>query len=205
MTLSPMRKNSTRFGVFGAAIALVAATGTVGSFAAAGSQASPVNDVRSTISSNSAATKQASVRITGEVGKAGKLTPAALRTFKQRTLTSSFLTSKGPQKHTYTGVLLLDILNAAAPNFDPADRHDPLRFAVLVRATDGFEAVYAFSELVADLANTKVLLATMQDGEVLARPRMAVPSDSHGARYVYDIAEIKLVRVAGRTPAHSGH
>lgn len=43
---------------------------------------------------------------------------------------------------------------------------------------------------------TGALLATEQDGTPLPRPRLVVPGDRKGGRYVSDLVELKVVRVA---------
>ncbi len=141
------------------------------------------------------ATRPASVEIGGSVVQRGVVDTAAMKSYQQHTVAATYLTSKGEQRHTYTGPLLLDILLAAEPRFDPADRHDELRFGILVRATDGYEALLAWGEISPELANTEVLLATTEDGKVLDIPKLVTPSDSHGARYVFDVASITLVRI----------
>ena len=40
-----------------------------------------------------------------------------------------------------------------------------------------------------------MLLAIAQDGAALARPRLVVPGDVEGGRYVSDVVELKVVRV----------
>ena len=40
-----------------------------------------------------------------------------------------------------------------------------------------------------------MLLAIARDGAALARPRLVVPGDVKGARYVSHVVELKVVRV----------
>jgi hypothetical protein len=43
------------------------------------------------------------------------------------------------------------------------------------------------------LGNRAVLLATSQDGAPLARPRLVLPGDVKGARYVNDVVELHVL------------
>jgi len=40
-----------------------------------------------------------------------------------------------------------------------------------------------------------VLLAVIQDGQPLTQPRLVVPGDIHGGRYVSDVVSVRLGRV----------
>lgn len=43
------------------------------------------------------------------------------------------------------------------------------------------------------LAFTEVLLAYREDGERLDRPRLVVPGDKNGGRYVSEITDVRLI------------
>jgi hypothetical protein len=43
-----------------------------------------------------------------------------------------------------------------------------------------------------ELARTQILLATSMDGKPLAKPRLAVPGDKGGGRYVDDVTTIRV-------------
>lgn len=189
--------------------AMAVATLTVGP-----STASPTASGIATASAETEARKGVSIR--GAVGDRGAISRAELKAFAQKTVASRYETSGGPQSHVYTGPLLLDVLNSVEPNFS-SDRHDQLRYAILVKASDGFLATLAWGEIDPELANKNVIVALTEDGKALARPRLVVPGDTHGARQVYDLATIFLLRLspelaggsAGRVlsgvPGHEGH
>ncbi len=172
--------------------------------------------VASVDSSSGTAAKLRGVTVNGAVGDRGPISRAALAGFDQRVVRMTYQTSGGPQTHRYTGPLLLDVLRSAEPNFS-SDRHDPLRYAVLVQATDGFLAAIAWGELDPELANKRAIVALTEDGKKLTRPRIVLPGDHHGARQVYDVASISLLRLspematgkAGRvlrnSPGHEHH
>lgn len=188
------------------------ATLTVGPSTA--SPTAPAVATVDTVATGAEAKKGISIR--GAVGERGPISRAELKAFAQKTVASRYETSGGPQSHVYTGPLLLDVLNSVEPKFS-SDRHDQLRYAILVKASDGFLATLAWGEIDPELANNKVIVALTEDGQALARPRLVVPGDTHGARQVYDLATIFLLRLspelaggsAGRVlsgvPGHEGH
>ncbi|MGH3941449.1 MAG: molybdopterin-dependent oxidoreductase, partial [Pseudonocardiaceae bacterium] len=115
--------------------------------------------------------------VDGRVAEQLILTVDDLRNYPVQRQRVRFMTGSGPQVHRYHGALLLDVLTAAKPQFDPAVKNDKLRHAVLVGATDGYQAVLAWGEIDPAFANTRVLLAFEEDGRALERPRLVVPGD----------------------------
>jgi hypothetical protein len=84
------------------------------------------------------------------------------------TSSGEFDSSKGPQAHTYVGALLSDVVDSADPR--EADAKNPLlRLVVRAAASDGY------------------------DGQPLDHPRLVVPSDKKGGRYVSDLTELTVV------------
>lgn len=189
----------------------VLASMTIATYAVAPSTASPAPPA---VAPTTDAEQGVTVR--GAVGDPGPISRQALQGFRQLEVRSRYQTSGGPQSHGYTGPLLLDVLNSVRPDFS-ADPHDLLRYAILVEASDGFLATLAWGEIQPDLADKTVIVALTEDGETLLRPRLVVPDDTHGARQVYDLATIFLLRlspeladgpagqVRGRAPGHEGH
>jgi hypothetical protein len=197
------------------AAATVLASMTVATLAVAPSTASPVAATVATTVATTTETEQG-VTVRGAVGDRGAISRARLQDLTQRKVASRYQTSGGPQSHLYTGPLLLDVLNSVEPNFS-SDRHDMLRYAILLEAADGFLAALAWGEIDPELAHKKAIVALTEDGKALGRPRLVVPGDTHGARQVYDLATIFLLRLspelaegsAGRiesgSPGHGGH
>lgn len=196
----------------------LAATTAVAGLATGSSTASPSAPVASSTAMGQAAAeaKHRGITINGAVGERGPIGRPELESFDQRAVRMTYQTSGGPQSHGYTGPLLLDVLRSVEPNFS-SDRHDPLRYVLLVQATDGFLAALAWGEIDPELANTRAIVALTEDGRKLTRPRLVLPGDTHGARQVYDVATISLLRLspglakgpAGRilsgVPGHEGH
>jgi solute:Na+ symporter, SSS family len=67
------------------------------------------------------------------------------------------------------------------------------------RAADGHAALVSYGEISPDFGNRRILLATSEDGVALERPRLVVPGDVKGARYVSAVliilGDIALVTV----------
>lgn len=135
------------------------------------------------------------VVLSGDVRSPGELTPAKLAALPQRTVAVEFASSKRTERHTETGVLLADILPpaalAAAPGKNPF-----LSFSVLGVGADGYAALLAYGEISPEFGNRGSMIATAEDGRALDRPRLVVPGDRKGGRYVTDLIELKVQRVA---------
>lgn len=135
------------------------------------------------------------VALTGAVTTPRVLTKASLAALPQKTVPATYRSGTTLEAHTFTGALLSDVLPTTA--LAPAPGKNPfLSFAVLGIATDGYTALVSYGELAPDFGNTQVLIASVQDGKPLARPRLVVPGDGRGGRYVTDLVELKVVRVA---------
>jgi len=136
------------------------------------------------------------VTVGGQVRRPVRLTVADLRhRWKPHVEKVSFGSEAGTQHHTYRGALLSDVLTSAKPRFDPDVHNDALRFAVRVGATDDYAAVVAWGEIDPSFGNTPVLLAVSEDGQRLTRPRLVVPGDVKGGRYVSDVNTVRLRRL----------
>ena len=84
----------------------------------------------------------------------------------------------------------------ALPNVDANAKHPLLPVAVLAIGADGYCAAVAWREIAPDLTATPVLVAYTEDGQPLDQPRLVVPGDVKGARYVSSLAELRLVNLA---------
>ena len=211
-----MARTRTRIALLAATT--LAVTTAVAGFTTGSSTASPSSSADSSTATGQTAVeaKQKGLTINGAVGERGPISRGELEDFDQRAVRMTYQTSGGPQKHRYTGPLLLDVLRSVEPNFS-SDRHDPLRYVVLVQATDGFLAALAWGEIDPELADKRAIVALTEDGKKLTRPRLVLPGDTHGARQVYDVATISLLRLSagmakgtpGRilsgVPGHEGH
>jgi len=120
-----------------------------------------------------------------------------LATTNPHVYTVTFQAGTAVETHTFTGYLLYDVLTFLGPKFDPAVRNDKLRFHASATGSDGYQAIVAWGEFDPTFENKAVLLAFTQDGKSLAGggPRLVVPGDIRGGRYVSDVVSIRLERV----------
>jgi len=139
-----------------------------------------------------------SVVITGELQNPVFLTFDQLEALplQSQSLTVSFQAGSAVEQHTFTGFLLYDVLNFLKPQFDPTVKNDRLRFYVSATGTDGYQAIVAWAEFDPFFGNKQILLAVTQDDQSLAAqaPRLVVPGDIRGGRYVSLVDTIRLDR-----------
>ena len=135
--------------------------------------------------------------VDGAVAHPLRLTMDDLRAFPQRRERVGFLAGGERERHAYRRSLLFDVLAAAEPTFDPGVKNDQLRHAVLVTTMDEYQAVVAWGEIDPGFAGNEVLLAVEEDRHPLKRPRLVVPGDERGGRYVSDVTTVSLLRVGG--------
>lgn len=133
--------------------------------------------------------------VTGNVQHRLRLSVADLAAMPdQKSVEVDYRAGSGTEHHVFTGPLLLDVLAKAAPAFDPAIKNDKLRHYVSVTASDAYQALVAYGEIDPAFENKQILLATTQDGVSLADegPRLVVPGDVAGGRYVTGVVKVKL-------------
>jgi hypothetical protein len=138
------------------------------------------------------------VTVTGDVRQATTLTLDALAALPPQTQSVTFETSTGPQSHTYVGAALADIVNAADLAVDRSAKHPLLPITILALGADGYSAAVSWGEIAPELAATPVLVAYAEDGVPLAQPRLVVPGDREGSRYVSQLVELRIVDLARR-------
>ncbi|GLZ53528.1 hypothetical protein [Actinomycetospora sp. NBRC 106378] len=137
------------------------------------------------------------VRVTGAVRDPQRvLTAQDLAAAPQRDVTVSFQSSRGAESHQERGVALDTLLPPQSLATDPAAKNDQLRFAVLALGADGYAATVAYGEVSPDFGNRGLLVSLTEDGKPLTRPRLVVPGDVKGGRYVSDLVELRVVRVS---------
>lgn len=138
------------------------------------------------------------VTVTGDVHQATALTMDALAAMPQQTQSVTFETSAGPQSHTYVGAALADIVNGADLDVDRAAKHPLLSVTILAIGADGYSAAVSWGEISPELAATPALVAYTEDGVPLTQPRLVMPGDREGSRYVDQLVELRIVDLARR-------
>lgn len=138
---------------------------------------------------------QGTVLVTGELKQPFHVTIEQLERMPMHTVQVEFQSSKGTEHHTEVGVPLAQLISPivlATQN----KKHDSLSFAVLAVGADGYQAAVSYGEISPEFANRDVLVAVTEDGKPLSRPRLVVPGDVEGARYVTDLVELHVSRLA---------
>ncbi|MFG2292330.1 molybdopterin-dependent oxidoreductase [Streptomyces sp. NPDC048603] len=139
------------------------------------------------------ALKPGEVRVAGQVDKPYTVTLASLRGLPQKSVEVEYTSAKGQQKHTYQGVLLHDVLKDAQPRFDASKKNGQLRGVVAATGGGDYRAVFAWAELDPGFAKSQILLAVSEDGKPFddaAGPRLVVPQDTRGGRYVSELNQL---------------
>lgn len=121
------------------------------------------------------------------------LDAATLAAFPATTIEAAFETSKGPERGTYTGVLLWDLLEKAGL-VNAEGRNAELRHTLMVTGADGYAVAVALGEFSPRYGAKQVLLAYEGGGGKAShdRLRLIVPGDLHGGRSVTDVATIEV-------------
>ncbi|MFI6598599.1 molybdopterin-dependent oxidoreductase [Nonomuraea sp. NPDC050536] len=143
------------------------------------------------------------VKVRGEVDQPRSFSMDRLRALPQHTVRVRYQTSHGAEKHTFTGPLLADVLALAKPRIDTEAKNAQLRLFVTATGSDGYRATVAWAELDAGFSGKKVLLAVAQDGKKLDKegPRLVVPGDVKGGRYVSGVVRLYVGNADAVDPA----
>lgn len=136
------------------------------------------------------------LRVTGAVRAPDTWTADRLARLPRHTVAVTFGTDRGPESHSETGVPLSALLDQAGLLPVSGVKHSELSAAVLVIGADGYRALVSYGEIAPAFGNRDVLLATVQDGQPLARPRLVVPGDVKGGRDVRDVVEVRVINAA---------
>jgi len=138
--------------------------------------------------------KKASVKILGEVTAPLEIKLADLHQFKQ---TEVIRKDRDGKDHTYSGVILADILQKAGVTMGKDLRGENLTKYVLVEASDGYQVVFALAELDKDFTDRTIILADMIDGKPLASGdgpfRIIVQDEKKPARCIKQVTDIKIL------------
>ncbi|ORB29590.1 hypothetical protein BST38_14765 [Mycolicibacterium parafortuitum] len=136
------------------------------------------------------------VDVVGDVDAPRNWTLDELRTLAHHTETVTFQTHTGPETHTYAGSLLDAVLTASRPRGDIGQTNPLLSVAILVTAADGYTAALSWGESSPAVSPRPAMLATVEDGKVLDRPRLVLPTDLAGGRQVRDVATLRVVNLS---------
>lgn len=131
--------------------------------------------------------------ISGEVTKPLTLQAADLKALPHTDVTGK---DRDGKEHTYSGVPLADLLKLAGATMGGELRGQNLMKYVVVKASDGYETLYALPELDAEFATRTIILADSVDGSPLPSGvgpyRIVVPGEKKPARWVREVKSIEV-------------
>ncbi|QTE34912.1 molybdopterin-dependent oxidoreductase [Mucilaginibacter gossypii] len=141
-----------------------------------------------------AQTKEAVVKVTGEVTNPLTIGPAELQQYKQTTVTRK---DKDGKAHLYSGVIVSEILTKAGVTLG-ADLHGKnLAKYLLVEAGDDYRVLFALAELDKAFTDRMIILADKVDGQPLAPAdgpfRIIVQDEKKPARCIKQVIAMKVM------------
>ncbi len=140
--------------------------------------------------------KQAIVNISGEVTVPITINDADLQKFTQTIVVRK---DKDGNDHTYSGVLLADILKKAAVTLGPELKGKNLTKCLLISAADNYQVIFALAELDKAYTDRMIILADQMDGKPLPTGdgpfRIIVQDEKKPARCIKQVTGMKVVFV----------
>jgi len=132
--------------------------------------------------------------VEGEVLTSLKLTSNDLLKFKSVEIRAK---GKDGKEHTFKGVRLFDLLDSAGVTLGKELRGKNLTKYMLIKATDGYEAVFSLAEIDPEFTDQTIILAYQVDGNPLPKGegpfRIVVPNDKRPTRWVREVTSIKIL------------
>ncbi|WP_413669835.1 molybdopterin-dependent oxidoreductase [Mucilaginibacter sp. Mucisp86] len=141
-----------------------------------------------------AQTKEAVVKVSGEVTNPLIIGSADLQQYKQTTVIRKDHDGKD---HTYSGVIVSEILTKAGVTMGADLRGKNLIKYLLVEAGDGYQVVFALAELEKSFTDRAIILADSVDGQPLAPAdgpfRIIVQDEKKPARCIKQVTAMKVM------------
>jgi hypothetical protein len=131
--------------------------------------------------------------LTGKVVHAQQFSLDKLKALASQQVQVSFLSERGEQKMSFTGVPLWALLGEAGGLAD-TEKGAALHHTLKITAKDGYWVVISTGEIAPDLGGKPAMIAYQRDDEAPGASglRLVMPGDKHGARYVRDVVAIDV-------------
>jgi DMSO/TMAO reductase YedYZ molybdopterin-dependent catalytic subunit len=146
------------------------------------------------ITTYSKAQTSASVKISGEVTTPLTINDDDLHKFTQTTVTRKDHDGK---EHTYSGVILADLLKKAGATLGADLKGKNLIKYILVTAADNYQVVFALAELDKAFTDRTIILADQVDGKPLPAGegpfRIIVQDEKKPARCIREVVSIQVL------------
>ena len=137
--------------------------------------------------------KAQGVKVTGEVTTPFDLKLTDMQQFKQTNVVHK---DKDGHDHTYTGVVLAELLQKAGATMGKDLKGKNLTKFITVEASDGYQVVFALAELDKDFTDRTIILANLMDGKPLPNGdgpfRIIVQDEKKPARCIKQVTAIKV-------------
>ena len=137
---------------------------------------------------------EASFKVSGEVTTPLTITAADLHQFPQTTVIRK---DKDGNDHTYSGVLLSDILKKAGATMGAELKGKNLTKYLLIEASDNYHVVFALAELDKNFTDRMIILTDQIDGKPLPSSdgpfRVIVQDEKKPARCIRQVISMKVV------------
>ncbi|MGF7038256.1 molybdopterin-dependent oxidoreductase [Mucilaginibacter lappiensis] len=133
------------------------------------------------------------IKVSGEVATSLTIDAAYLQKFAQTTVTRK---DKDGKDHTYSGVIVADILKDVGVTLGPDLKGKNLTKYLLVEASDGYQVIFALAELDKAFTDRTIILANQVDGKPLAPGdgpyRIIVQDEKKPARCIKQVTGMQV-------------
>jgi len=138
-----------------------------------------------------------SLELVGADGTSRTLTPAELSDLAQTEVTAT----EDGATHTFRGPTLRDLMTLVGAPAGRGLRGPAMTMALVAEASDGYVVGFMLSEVDPQFGNRTAIVALTQDGASLPEGdgplRIVLPDDPFRARWVRQLARVRLVQVGG--------
>lgn len=135
------------------------------------------------------------IQVVGDVADPRVLTLKDLQLLRRSSLTLRVLDPDGKRRvHTYTGVLLRDVISSVSP-IGPGGATNSTHAYAFIEGMNGDSAIIAFPEFEVAFNNKQILLAYLVDGTPPPGPaicELIVPEDQTQARFIDGVTTIRV-------------
>jgi len=146
------------------------------------------------ITTYSKAQTSTSVKISGEVTSPIMINDDDLHKFTQTTIKRK---DHDGHDHTYSGVILSEVLNKAGVTLGPELKGKNLAKYILLTASDNYQVVFALAELDKAFTDRTIILADQVDGKPLPAGegpfRIIVQDEKKPARCIREVVSIQVL------------
>ena len=129
--------------------------------------------------------------LTGKIAHPQQFSLAKLKALASQQVQVSFLSERGEQKMSYTGVPLWALIGQAGGLAD-TEKAAPLHHTIKITATDGYWVVISTGEIAPDFGGKPAMVAYQRNDEAPGAHGfwLVMPGDKRGGRYVHDVVTI---------------